>query len=138
MVRRLCSVVKRQDAYGQDAYRDSHFLCKECCPICANASRGCSIHDCATCWVNITKLYHVAEFARSQTILTPRVAKLKKSTIDAFVNSVIKNPNIPNGKLLTPSTGYLHNYMDIVLYLYNKYEIESELCHKLIEYSISL
>jgi hypothetical protein len=111
-----------------DAKGEKYFICKDCCPICRSASRGCPLHCCRNCWASLHKLDSLGRELKCEL----RVKPLKKSAIAQFIDEAARNPLIPNGKKLSASKGYLHNNFDIALYLYREYELSAELCTELI------
>lgn len=106
-----------------------YFICKSCCPVCRTSTRGCPLHCCKTCWASLHKLDQISK----DLTLTRRSRQLKKKQITDFIHDVVTDVNIVGGSKLTPSQGYLHNDLDIALYLYKTYEMESAEVRKLIQ-----
>lgn len=106
-----------------------YFICKSCCPVCRTSTRGCPLHCCKTCWSYLHKLDQISK----GLMLTRRSKQLKNKQITDFIHDVVTDVNITGGSKLTPSQGYLHNDLDIALYLYKTYEIASDEVRKLIQ-----
>lgn len=99
---------------------DKYFLCKRDCPLCKNTSRGCPLHCCIKCWTNISKLDKI-----SKTIELIPVIKVCKTDLKKFITLINRDPTINSGGELNPSKGYLHNNLDIVLYMMKNWVISN-------------
>lgn len=108
---------------------ERYFICKSCCPVCRTATRGCPLHCCKICWENLHKLDNISK----DLTLIRRGKHLTVKQIDAFIREVVTDASIAGGSKLTPSQGYLHNDLDIAIYLYKTYNLNSADVRKLIQ-----
>lgn len=113
---------------GDSPNREKYFICKNCCPVCRNSSRGCPLHCCTLCWEYLHKLDTVSKLYTFKF----RSVSVKKAAITDLVSTINKDATIPNSAKLRHNKGYIHNSLDVAVYLYTLYDINYEVCKSIV------
>jgi len=102
--------------------QDEYFICKHCCPICKDSSRGCPIHCCTTCWKYLSIMSRININQKKRVIKNNKRRNAYTNSLNAIINSTEEFLDIKT----SGSSGYFHSLYDLIHYLYLTYDYLEE------------